>query len=236
MNSLTVQDYQLPTTPEELSKFALLGPEKLKVIKAEINALKKLNLAEEVYSQKLEEQRILSGLLLDVYAKLGELTGRLPKSPGVRTDLVPTGNGVDAEQTKTRALSDLGFSRKQAREFETLSENKDLIEQEKAKATEEGRPASRSRVLDLAQKRKKREEEETQKSQGYSLYMDFCKKTANQFVDVLYRVSVLKVDEEHLKAWKELMALSNLEMLIAEVNESIPKLLRIQKFLKELRK
>ena len=51
----------------------------------------------------------------------------------------------------------MGFSKKQVQRFETLADNKDLVEQEKAKAREEGRMPTRTNVLNLAQERKKQE-------------------------------------------------------------------------------
>lgn len=240
MNELTIQNSQLPTTIEDLTKFALLGPEKLKMIKAEINSLKKLKLAEDVYQQKLQEQRLLSNLMLDVYAKIGELTDAVPKLQGNRTDLTsfPHGKEVNNEKTKTEALRDLGFSNKQAHEFGVLAKNKDLIEQEKAEAAEEGRPASRTRVLDLAQQRKKREEEAQQKNGNYYAYLDFCKKVSDQFTIAIHKLDMLKIDDQHMLAWKELFLLmpQEVEGQLQEVERVIPKILKIQKFLKELKK
>ena len=52
----------------------------------------------------------------------------------------------------------MGFTPKQVERFETLADNKDLVEQEKVQAREEGRMPTRTNVINLAQERKKRAE------------------------------------------------------------------------------
>ena len=70
MNELIAQNQQLPDTLEDLSKFVLIGREKLKSVRAEICAIDKLQLAEEVRNQKRDEARMLSEALLDAEARL----------------------------------------------------------------------------------------------------------------------------------------------------------------------
>jgi hypothetical protein len=48
MNELIVQTTNLPDTLEDLSRFVLIGREKLNAVKAEIRAIEKLNIAQEV--------------------------------------------------------------------------------------------------------------------------------------------------------------------------------------------
>ena len=55
MNELTTQKAMLPDTINELSKFVLVGREKLVAVRAEIRAIKKVGLAQEVREQKLHE-------------------------------------------------------------------------------------------------------------------------------------------------------------------------------------
>lgn len=56
MTDLIVREDNLPATLEDLSKFVLIGRDKLQAVRAEINALQKLNVAEEVLAQKKAEQ------------------------------------------------------------------------------------------------------------------------------------------------------------------------------------
>ena len=55
MNELSQTTRQLPDTLEDLSKFVLIGREKLNSVRAEIRAIEKVQLAAEVHEQKLEE-------------------------------------------------------------------------------------------------------------------------------------------------------------------------------------
>lgn len=50
MNGLTFQNNRIPANIEDLSKFALVGREKLTAVRAEIRAIDKLGLAEEVWT------------------------------------------------------------------------------------------------------------------------------------------------------------------------------------------
>lgn len=235
MNELVKTQSNLPSTLDDLSKFVLIGSEKLKVIKAEIKAITKAELATEVYYQKLEEQRILSDLILDASTRMGDLSKNLPKASGMRKDVTSLLRGNEVK-TKTEILHNLGFSRKQAHEFEILAENKDLVELEKAKASEEKRPASRVNVVELAKQRKKREEEECQKDEDFYAYLDFCGKTAKKFNDVIFDLKRLSVDDRHLTAWARLLdSRMVLDSQIEAVEVALPKLIKIQKFLKELK-
>ena len=76
----------LPDTIKDLSKFILIGREKLNAVRAEIRAIDILKLAEEVHNQKLEEASWLAEAVLDAEVKMGELLKKIPKKQGKRTD------------------------------------------------------------------------------------------------------------------------------------------------------
>ena len=57
MSELIKQQTQLPSTIEDLSRFVLVGREKLNAVRAEIRAIEAIGLASEVHEQKLSEQR-----------------------------------------------------------------------------------------------------------------------------------------------------------------------------------
>lgn len=159
MNDLATYQGSLPETAEDLAHFLLIAPEKAAAMRAEIRAIQKVGLAKAVYDQKLEEQRRLCDMILDASVRLGEMTKEIPTASGKRTDTEPRDSAVPRfEKTKIEAIEDLGFSKKQVQRFETLADNKDLVEQEKAQAREEGRMPTRTNVINLAQERKKRAE------------------------------------------------------------------------------
>lgn len=159
MSDLATYQGGLPETVEQLAHFLLIAPEKAAAMRAEIRAIQKVGLAKAVYDQKLEEQRRLCDMILDASVRLGEMTKDLPTVSGKRTDVEPVPNAEHRfEKTKKEAITDLGFTQSQVQRFETLADNKDLVEQEKSKAREEGRMPTRTNVINLAQERKKRAE------------------------------------------------------------------------------
>lgn len=159
MNEITTNKTQLPTTIDELSKFALIGREKLVAVRAEIRAIEKVGLAEEVRKQKLEEAQAISEAVLDAEVKIGELMARVPKAQGKRTDKKPTDTAVG----KYDVIKEAGFTPKQVERFETLAKNPDIVEQAKAEARENDDIVSRSLVLNMVKSKKKEEQLEQAK-------------------------------------------------------------------------
>jgi len=139
MNNLTTTNAQLPTTFEDLSKFVLIGREKLTAVRAEIRAIDKVGLAEEVRKQKLEEAQAISEAVLDAEVKIGELMARVPKKQGFASAI--RDSGVANVETKTEIIEKAGFTPKQVQRFEALAKNPDIVEQAKANIIEkkEGR-------------------------------------------------------------------------------------------------
>ena len=156
MNNLTTTNAQLPTTFEDLSKFVLIGREKLTAVRAEIRAIDKVGLAEEVRKQKLEEAQAISEAVLDAEVKIGELMAKVPKAQGKRTDKKPTDTAVG----KYDVIKEAGFTPKQVERFETLAKNPDIVEQAKAEARANDDIVSRSLVLNMVKSKKKEEQQE----------------------------------------------------------------------------
>ena len=77
-----VQNTNLPDTIDDLSKFVLVGREKLTAVRAKIRAIGKLKLAEDVHKQKLDEASMLAEAVLDAEVKMGELLKKSKKSKG----------------------------------------------------------------------------------------------------------------------------------------------------------
>ena len=79
MNEIIVQTKQIPDNLPDLAAFVLVGREKLTAVRAEIRAIDKLQLAEDVRQQKRDEAFMLSEALLDAEKRIGELTKKIPK-------------------------------------------------------------------------------------------------------------------------------------------------------------
>lgn len=143
MNDLTTRVNQLPDTIEDLSKFVLVGREKLNAVRAEIRAIQAVGLAKEVHEQKLAEAQDIADAVLDAEVKIGELTSQMEQAKGARTDIKPMDNGVP----KSKQLEDIGISEKQKQRFERLAKHPETVEQAKADARAEGRIVTRQDVL-----------------------------------------------------------------------------------------
>lgn len=235
MNELTTITTQLPDTLEDLSKFVLVGREKLTSVRAEIRAISKLELAEEVRNQKKEEALMLSEALLDAEVRLGDLLSQIPNNQGSRKDIqLKCSSAPKLQKDKTQVIKDLGFEPTQAKRFETLAKNKDLVEQVKAEARENDDIPTRSRVLDLAKARKQKQEEEERSLSEYSAYLDKCKKLIGRLRDMTYGLSYIPLGHEELKMVGELLGDTRDEeqMWIEIVEEDIGKLQVLLKFLK----
>lgn len=147
MNELTTADKQLPSTLEELSKFVLVGREKLVAVRAEIRAIKKVGLAKEVHEQKLREAQDIAEAVLDAEMQMGKLTAAMPKASGTRTDIKPCNTDDTRLKPKEEQLADIGITRQQAQRFETLAKHPEIVEQAKESARRTNDIVNRSSVL-----------------------------------------------------------------------------------------
>lgn len=127
-NTLILESCKLPVKIEDLAKFVLVGREKLTSVRAEIRAIDKLNLAEEVRTQKKDEALMLSEALLDAEVRLGELTRALPKSVGGRPEkTIPTGE-VSFKGNHWSLPTSEESPQKQKPKLDVIADDKKLIE------------------------------------------------------------------------------------------------------------
>ena len=138
----------------------MIAPEKAKALRAEIKAIQKLSLAQEVYDQKIAEQRQLQELILDASVKVGEFAKEIPKAKENQYTKVPIDSVVEKQKPKADVIRDMGFSQKQVERFETLASNKDIVERVKAEARETSTMPTQTKVLEMAQIRKQMQETE----------------------------------------------------------------------------
>lgn len=158
--SLTVQNNQLPSTIDDLARFAVFAQEKLRAIKAEISAIKRLGLAQEVYEQKKSEAQDLAELTVRAEMRLGEISASLPSAQGARNDLTFFPQRKEVE-TKESALKESNITWKRAGQYELLAQNPEVVEQAIAEARERDDIVSRSFVLEKI-KAKEREQKQEQ--------------------------------------------------------------------------
>jgi N6-adenosine-specific RNA methylase IME4 len=146
MSELIVsRENKLPATIEDLSKFVLVGREKLVAVRAEIRAIEKVGLAQEVRTQKLAEAQDIAEAVLDAEVRIGELMREVPKAQGTRTD-IELCNNAD-KKFKAEVIKESGFTPMQVSRFETLAAHPEVVEQVKAEARESEEVVTRSAVL-----------------------------------------------------------------------------------------
>lgn len=145
MNDITTRNDYLPATITELSKFVLVGREKLNAVRAEIRAIDKVGLAQEVHEQKLREAQDIADAVLDAEVRIGELMAKVPRKQGFAAPIHDS--AVANEKTKTEVIEDAGLTVRQVQRFETMAAHPEVVEQAKAEAREEGRIVTRESVL-----------------------------------------------------------------------------------------
>ena len=161
----------LPARLEDLAQFVLVGRDKLAMVRAGIKALDKLNVAEGVRQQKLEEAQMLSDMVLEAETRIGDIMLDMPKNAGqqgFQGNQYKSGEFLSAEEFTTNSASNskqqitqqLGFNRMQVERFQTLAQNKDLVEQVKQEARQKNTIATRESVLKKARDKKKKQKKE----------------------------------------------------------------------------
>ena len=148
MNEVITTSEQLPSTISELTKFALVGRDKLKAVKAEIHAIDKLQLAQEVKEQKLREGQEIAEVVTDAECKIGELIREIPKATPNNNPFHEISPHVDLVKPKSAVLKENGISQRQAEHFQMMARHPESVARAKERAREKGEVLSRSAVLD----------------------------------------------------------------------------------------
>lgn len=261
MNEVTTyQSQQLPDTLEDLSKFVLIGREKLTAVRAEIRAIEKVGLAKEVHEQKLHEAQEIAEAVLDAEVRIGELTARIPKATPNNNPHHEIDSGVELVKPKSEAIQEIGLTQKQAERYEKLARHPEIVEEVKAEAREKGEVVSRSQVLSAINanapkppKKKdpvieatiRHEEFEEQKKSGVISLADakhdemdkniLARSLLTEIMDCNRRVNALAVfnKTEALERIKEIETASSMDFLIKNLSNSIQVLSFIKNKLTE---
>lgn len=143
MGEIIQRREDLPTTLDDLSRFVLVGREKLTAVRAEIRAIDKVGVATKVREQKLQEAQAISEAVLDAEVRIGELMAKVPKAK----NQYAINTGVNS--TKTEVIEQAGFTPMQISRFEALAAHPEIVEQAKAEAREKEEVVSRTQVLNL---------------------------------------------------------------------------------------
>lgn len=151
MNSFESDPIQSMNTADELAKFVLIIPQKISSVRAEIRALTKVSLAEEVLKQKKEEMQALTEAYLDASVKVGELLLEIPK--GTRSNYPNAQKSVQFSEVgklnkpKGQVISEMGLSSTQAHRFQMLAQYPDIVENAKTESRKSGEALSMQKVI-----------------------------------------------------------------------------------------
>ena len=156
MSNLEVIQSNLPDTLPELSKFVLVGREKLVSVRAEIRAIQNVGLAKEVLEQKKAEAQEIAELVTLSEMRIGLMLKEIPKAQGKRTDLSTSSSRIEEVKPKSEAAKELGFTKDQVSQFQRMAEHEDIVHEAIAEAKENDDIVSRAAVM---QKIKEKEEE-----------------------------------------------------------------------------
>jgi len=146
-NQLIKKPINLPSKLQDLTKFVLIGREKLVAVRAAMRVIDKLDLATEIKDQKREEAGLLAGALLDAESKIGEIISKIDSGHG---------GTIDGKKGGSRKILPEGITKKQSHQFQILAANPDIVELVKAEAIKNDDLPTRTDVLKLvAQKKNK---------------------------------------------------------------------------------
>lgn len=147
MNTLSTTATNLPSTIPELSKFVLVGRDKLQAVRAEIHAIEKVGLAREVREQKLQEAQEIAEVVTDAEVRIGELIKQIPKATPNNNPFHQISPRVDLVKPKSEVLKESGITQRQAEHFQIMASNPESVERAKEKARQNGEVLSRTAVL-----------------------------------------------------------------------------------------
>lgn len=158
MGDIIVRHDNLPDNIEDLSRFVLVGREKLTAVRAEIRAMEKVGLAKSVIDQKLSEGQDIADTVLDAEARLGELMANIQKATPNNNPFHEIDVNVDFVKPKSEVIKEAGLTQKQVERMQIIASHPDIVAAAKAEARENGDIVSRSLVLNMIRNQKKAEE------------------------------------------------------------------------------
>ena len=233
---IMIQNQQLPDKIEDLAKFVLVGREKLTSVRAEIRAISKLELAEEVREQKREEAQMLAEALMDAEVKIGDLLKKIPKNNTFKGNQYKEVNSQQCEkgsQSKQEVIRKLGFNKDQANRFETMASNKDIVEQVKAEARENEDIPTRTRVLQLVKEKTKEERDSEDLQKQFNGERDKAHRAYCRINDAVYKPISVEITEEYVGYWVEDMSLQEMEEEEKNIDEAIYNLGELKRIMKD---
>ena len=161
MNELITRTTQLPDTLEDLTQFVLVGKSKLNAYMLKLRTVNRLTTAQEIRNQTLEETQELANALIAAEQRIGELLLAIPKAQGKRTDIT-SAERPEEVKTKAETISDMGYDRHEATDYQQMAKNPDIVRKVIEEATANGEVVTKSAVMKQIQKTKEEARAEAQ--------------------------------------------------------------------------
>lgn len=147
MDELVTRRQELPDTIEDLARFVLVNEERVQALRAQIRAISKVNLAREVYEQKLQEAQEIAQITLEAGQKMGELLLKIQTAQGRRSDLGTSSTHLEEVKTKTEVTESMGLTRNQVSQYQQMALNPEAVKAAIQQAIERGDVVSRDQVM-----------------------------------------------------------------------------------------
>lgn len=145
MNEIESYQAQLPDTLEDLSQFVLVNEERVQALRAQIRAIKKVNLAKEVYEQKLAEAQEIGQITVEAAQKMGELLLTIQKQSGRPSENFSTHD--EKLKSKGEITAEMGMSANQVSQYQQMAQNPEAVQAAIQKAIDNGDVVSRNQVM-----------------------------------------------------------------------------------------
>lgn len=162
MNEIITQATQLPDTIEDLTQFVLVGKSKLNAYMLKLRTVNRLSVAQEIRNQTLEETQELANALIAAEQRIGELLLSLPTAQGKRTDLQTSVHNSPEVETKAETISRMGYGEREAKDYQQMAKNPDIVRKVIEDATAAGEVVTKSAVMKEIQRAKEEAKAEAQ--------------------------------------------------------------------------
>jgi len=138
-NEIQLHKKNLPDNIKDIQKFILIGKEQLKAYQSKLKLIDKLDMAQDVRQQALDDTQYMGTALLWAEAKMGEL-------------LKPLSNPTASREGRRQLPK--GITHKQSHYAQQLADNKDIIEEVIEEAKEhEDIPTKREVIRKIKEKK-----------------------------------------------------------------------------------
>lgn len=148
MNEIITSGQQmLPETIEDLTQFVLVGKARLQSYMVGLRNVNKLSVAQEIRDQTLREAQELSNAVIAAEQRIGELLLAIPKASGMRTDIQTSSPHGAEVMTKTETVKDMGYSRKEASDYQQMAKHPEVVKKVIQDAMDNGEIVTKASVM-----------------------------------------------------------------------------------------